>query len=97
MNTTTDTELQPADAAGLGTGTRWWQRRWGQWAVVFGVWTVLAFVFTGMLYYSQLLGERPMTWREARRIAVHLPLPVGVRDDGRALARAPLPARRAAP
>ena len=65
MNTTTDTQLQPAGAAGLGTGTRWWQRRWGQWAVVFGVWTVLAFVFTGMLYYSQLLGERPITWARA--------------------------------
>ena len=65
MNTTTDTQLQPAGAAGPGTGTRWWQRRWGQWAVVFGVWTVLAFVFTAMLYYSLLLGERPLTWREA--------------------------------
>ncbi len=44
---------------------QWWQRRWGQWAIAFGVWTVIAFVFTAMLYYSQLLGERPITWRRA--------------------------------
>jgi sensor histidine kinase YesM len=47
------------------TPRRWWQRWWGQWAIALLVWTVIAFVFTGMLYYSQLLGERPITWGRA--------------------------------
>src|SRR5437588_8040188 len=51
-----------AEAAG---GARLWQRRWAHWAVSFGVWTVLAFVFTCQLYYTYRLSERPMTWRDA--------------------------------
>ncbi len=34
------------------------------WALVFGVWTILAFAFTGQLYFTRLLSERPATWGE---------------------------------
>jgi two-component system, LytTR family, sensor kinase len=56
--------LDLAEARGAAGGF-WWQRRWALWAVVFGGWTVLAFFFTGQLYYSQLLTPRPWTWRSA--------------------------------
>jgi two-component system, LytTR family, sensor kinase len=46
-------------------GVRLWQRRWARWAIVFGGWTVLAFLFTGQLYYTRVFSERPLTWREA--------------------------------
>ena len=46
-------------------GVRLWQRRWARWAISFGVWTVLAFVFTCQLYYTYRLSERPLTWRDA--------------------------------
>ncbi|HEU4595798.1 MAG TPA: histidine kinase [Pyrinomonadaceae bacterium] len=46
-------------------GKRWWQRRWAQWLIIFGVWTVLAFLFTNQLYYTRYLSERPITWRDA--------------------------------
>ncbi|MDT7688108.1 MAG: two-component system, LytTR family, sensor kinase [Acidobacteriota bacterium] len=52
----------PAEAAG---GGRLWQRRSARWAIIFAVWTVLAFFFAGQLYYTRLLSERPMTWRDA--------------------------------
>jgi two-component system, LytTR family, sensor kinase len=42
-----------------------WQRRWVQWLIIFGVWTGLAFLFTNQLYYTRLLSERPITWRDA--------------------------------
>ncbi|HYH86730.1 MAG TPA: histidine kinase [Pyrinomonadaceae bacterium] len=47
------------------SGVRFWQRRWARWAIIFGCWTVLAFLFTGQLYYTRVLSERPLTWREA--------------------------------
>ena len=46
-------------------GVRFWRRRWARWAVAFGVWTVLAFFFTGQFYYTYRLSERPITWRDA--------------------------------
>jgi two-component system, LytTR family, sensor kinase len=52
----------PATATG---GVRLWQRPWMRWAISVGVWTVLAFFFTGQLYYTRLLSEKPLTWREA--------------------------------
>ncbi|HWW74415.1 MAG TPA: hypothetical protein VNZ44_03415, partial [Pyrinomonadaceae bacterium] len=52
----------PADEAG---SPRLWQRPWARVAIIFAVWTALAFFFTGQLYYSRLLSERPLTWREA--------------------------------
>jgi signal transduction histidine kinase len=46
-------------------GVRLWQRAPARFGIIFGVWTVLAFFFTGQLYYTRLLSERPLTWREA--------------------------------
>jgi sensor histidine kinase YesM len=46
-------------------GAGFWQSRRALVLVVFGVWTLLAFVFTNQLYYTYRLGERPMPWREA--------------------------------
>jgi two-component system LytT family sensor kinase len=48
-----------------GGGPRLWQRPWARVAIIFAVWTALAFFFTGQLYYSRLLSERPLTWRDA--------------------------------
>jgi two-component system LytT family sensor kinase len=55
---------RPFEATGA-SGGRLWQRRSARWAIIFAVWTVLAFFFTGQLYYTRLLSERPMTWRDA--------------------------------
>ena len=44
-----------------------WRRRWVQLALIFGIWTVLAFVFTGQLYFSRLLSERPLAWTDVAR------------------------------
>src|SRR5436853_3178846 len=52
-------------ASGAAGGVRLWQRRWARWAISFGVWTVLAFVFTCQLYYTYRLSDRPLTWRDA--------------------------------
>jgi len=46
-------------------GERVWRGRWARVGIIFAVWTVLAFFFTGQLYYTRLLSERPMTWRDA--------------------------------
>ncbi|HJQ35177.1 MAG TPA: histidine kinase [Pyrinomonadaceae bacterium] len=51
--------------AGEPGSPRLWQRPWARVAIIFAVWTALAFFFTGQLYYSRLLSERPLTWREA--------------------------------
>lgn len=64
MNLTT-TEGQMFPPAPEAVGKRPWQKRWVQWLIIFGVWTVLAFLFTNQLYYTRLLGNRPMTWRDA--------------------------------
>jgi signal transduction histidine kinase len=50
------------EAAGRG---HFWRGRWTRYGVIFAVWTVLGLCFTGQLYYSSLLGENPLTWREA--------------------------------
>jgi sensor histidine kinase YesM len=42
-----------------------WRGRWALVAVVFGAWTALALFFTGQLYYTYLLSEKPLTWRYA--------------------------------
>ena len=42
-----------------------WRSRWALAAIVFGAWTALALFFTGQLYYTYLLSEKPTTWRYA--------------------------------
>jgi two-component system, LytTR family, sensor kinase len=46
-------------------GERVWRGRLARWGIIFAVWTVLAFFFTGQLYYTRLLSERPITWGAA--------------------------------
>jgi len=46
-------------------GERLWRGWFTRWGIIFAVWTVLAFFFTGQLYYTRLLSERPLTWRDA--------------------------------
>ncbi|HEX8684839.1 MAG TPA: histidine kinase, partial [Pyrinomonadaceae bacterium] len=46
-------------------GGRVWRARLARWGIIFAVWTVLAFFFTGQLYYTRLLSERPITWGAA--------------------------------
>ncbi|MDT5270675.1 MAG: two-component system, LytTR family, sensor kinase [Acidobacteriota bacterium] len=46
-------------------GERVWRGRWTRWAIIFAAWTVIAFFFAGQLYYTRLLSEKPLTWREA--------------------------------
>jgi signal transduction histidine kinase len=67
MNTTPERDAPHAAGAGPDHARPWWQRRWAEWAIVFGVWTVLAFLFTAMMYYTQLLSDKPWTWREAAK------------------------------
>jgi len=54
-------------AAGAATAgaARTWRGRWTRWAIIFAGWTVIALFFAGQLYYSRLLSEQPLTWREA--------------------------------
>jgi two-component system LytT family sensor kinase len=61
---TLDSVRLPADEWAAGRG-RVWRGRLTRWAIIFSVWTVVAFFFAGQWYYSNLLGERPLTWREA--------------------------------
>ncbi|HZB44486.1 MAG TPA: histidine kinase [Pyrinomonadaceae bacterium] len=44
---------------------RTWRGRGARWAIIFAGWTVIALFFAGQYYYSSLLGEHPLTWREA--------------------------------
>ncbi len=53
-----------ADEWAAGDG-RVWRGRLKRWAIIFAAWTVIALFFAGQLYYSNLLSERPLTWREA--------------------------------
>ncbi|MCA1619730.1 MAG: histidine kinase [Acidobacteria bacterium] len=46
-------------------GERVWRGRLARWGIIFAVWTALAFFFTGQLYYTRLLSERPITWGAA--------------------------------
>jgi sensor histidine kinase YesM len=46
-------------------GQRVWRGRLARWGIIFAVWTALAFFFTGQLYYTRLLSERPITWGAA--------------------------------
>jgi signal transduction histidine kinase len=46
-------------------GEGFWRGRLARWGIIFAVWTVLAFFFAGQLYYTRLLSERPLTWRDA--------------------------------
>jgi two-component system, LytTR family, sensor kinase len=50
------------EAAG---GGRVWRARLKRWAIVFAAWTVIAFFFAGQWYYTRLMSEQPLTWREA--------------------------------
>jgi signal transduction histidine kinase len=61
IEATAESNFPPSPAGGV----RLWQRRWARWAIIFGGWTVLAFLFTGQLYYTRLLSEKPLTWRDA--------------------------------
>ena len=54
-----------ADGLGVTGGERVWHGRLKRWAIIFAAWTVIALFFTGQLYYTRLLSERPLTWREA--------------------------------
>jgi two-component system, LytTR family, sensor kinase len=54
-----------APPAAAAEAARPWRRRWALVAAVFGAWTALALFFTGQLYYTYLLSEKPMTWRYA--------------------------------
>jgi two-component system LytT family sensor kinase len=56
--------LEGVHLAAEADGVRLRQGRGARWAIIFGVWTVLAFFFTGQLYYTRLLSEKPLTWRE---------------------------------
>jgi two-component system, LytTR family, sensor kinase len=61
---TLDSVRLPADEWAAGRG-RVRRARLTRWAIIFAVWTVVAFFFTGQLYYSRLLSERPLTWGDA--------------------------------
>jgi sensor histidine kinase YesM len=54
----------PADFETAGA-ERAWRARLTRLAVIFASWTVLALFYTGQLYYSRLLSEEPLTWRQA--------------------------------
>jgi len=54
----------PADEWPAGRGCVW-RGRLTRWAIIFAAWTVIGLCFTGQLYYSNLLGDKPLTWREA--------------------------------
>ena len=53
----------PGAAAAEGAGA--WRGRLLRLGIIFAAWTALAFFFTGQFYYTRLLSERPLTWREA--------------------------------
>jgi two-component system LytT family sensor kinase len=55
----------PRSSAGAVAVARPWRRRWALVGIVFGAWTALALFFTGQLYYTYLLSEKPLTWRYA--------------------------------
>jgi two-component system LytT family sensor kinase len=55
----------PGESAAAVGAARAWRSRWALVAAVFGAWTVLALFFTGQLYYTYLLSEKPLTWRYA--------------------------------
>ena len=57
-------EIGPPRAGAEG-GVRPWRSRWALVGIVFGAWTALALFFTGQLYYTDLLSEKPLTWRYA--------------------------------
>ena len=54
----------PAGFEAVGGG-RVWRARLKRWAIVFAAWTVIAFFFAGQWYYTRLMSEQPLTWREA--------------------------------
>ncbi|MDQ3744076.1 MAG: histidine kinase [Acidobacteriota bacterium] len=55
----------PLQPRATTTTARARRRGWTRWAASFGVWTVLALFFTGQLYYTYRLSQKPITWREA--------------------------------
>jgi two-component system LytT family sensor kinase len=57
-------EIGPPRAEARGD-VRPWRSRWALVGIVFGAWTALALFFTGQLYYTYLLSEKPTTWRYA--------------------------------
>ena len=61
---TLDSVRLPADEWAAGR-EHVWRGRLTRWAMIFAGWTVIALFFTGQYYYSRLLSEHPLTWREA--------------------------------
>jgi sensor histidine kinase YesM len=59
------TTESPSGFDSEGVESPLWQRGWMLGLAVFGVWTLLAFVFTNQLYYTYRLSERPIPWLEA--------------------------------
>ena len=65
------TEAETLEGIGLAADEwaagdrRVWRGRLKRWAIIFAAWTVIALFFAGQYYYSNLLSERPLTWREA--------------------------------
>jgi len=57
--------VQLPAVADEAVGGRVWSGRWARWGIIFAVWTVIAFFFAGQLYYTRLLSERPLAWRDA--------------------------------
>src|SRR5215207_4233425 len=53
------------EATGATGGRRTWRGSGARWAIIFAGWSVIALFFTGQLYYSRLLSEQPLTWRDA--------------------------------
>ncbi len=39
----------------------WWgERRWARWALIFGIWTLVGFIFGNQIYWGFLYTDRPL-------------------------------------
>lgn len=43
----------------------WWQRTWGRWALILGIWTFVGLVFTLQYYFTTYRSEKPTPFVEA--------------------------------
>ena len=55
----------PAGDGAAASGAGVWRGRLARVALIFASWTVIAFFFTGQLYYTRLLSDKPLTWGAA--------------------------------